>query len=140
MSKHARAKLALVLATLVCCAAEAQVPIGTTPAVGRSSAHREIVPFVTVRALEQDRKKDFAYFGRERGEASAGVCTVDLHARTKRQIVGLELHSLSQVLDELFASEQRVAVYVHGYNADFEQSCRDAAQLQDRLGPEPRLL
>jgi esterase/lipase superfamily enzyme len=91
-----------------------------------------------VRAVEH-RESGLAYFGRERGPTSAGACTVDLDAREKRQVVGLQRRAVSEILDEYFASEPRVAVYVHGYNVGFEKSCRDAARLEERLA-ERRLL
>lgn len=94
---------------------------------------------MTVRAIEHD-KEGFGYFGPRRGEASAGDCTVDLGARAKRQIVGLRRRALSEVSDQLYASAHHAAVYVHGYNVAFEQSCRDAARLQQRLGAELGLL
>ena len=120
-------------------AGSAHVPVGTAPQSDASSVDGETVPFVTVRAIEQQRK-GVTYFGPQRGEASAGACTVDLDAREKRQIVGLRLRTLTEILDEFFAPEDRVAVYVHGYNEAFEQSCGDAALLQKRLGLEYRLL
>jgi len=116
-----------------------QAPIGFASQAEAASANRETVPFVAVRAIEQDRK-GFRYYGSERGEASAGVCTVDSDARTKRQIVELEQRELDDVLDRFFTSGGRVIVYVHGYNVGFDKSCRDAALLQERIGLEHRLL
>lgn len=97
------------------------------------------MPFVAVRAIETDRK-GFRYYGSARGEMSAGVCTVDLDARTKRQIVELRQQGLDEVLERFFTPGSRVIVYVHGYNAGFDDSCRDAALLQERIGLDHRLL
>ena len=44
--------------------------------------------------------------------------------------------------DEIFAGlgDERIAVYVHGYNIGFEKGCRRAARLQHNLGLTGRLL
>lgn len=97
------------------------------------------VPFVTVRAVERDRK-GLRYYGSGRGEMSAGVCTIDLDARTNRQIVELQQQRLDEVLDRFFTPGRHVIVYVHGYNVGFDESCQDAALLQQRIGLEHRLL
>jgi len=132
-------QVAPIVYALVGCTAHAQAPIGFASQGDAASANRETVPFVAVRAIEQDRK-GFRYYGSARGEMSAGVCTVDLDARTNRQILELQQHGLDDVLDRFFASGSPVIVYVHGYNVSFDESCRDAALFQQRLGLEHRLL
>lgn len=132
--------LGLIMGTLVGWNVNAQAPIGLVPHADNSSVNRAMtVPFVTVRAIEQNRK-GLRYYGRERGEASVGDCTVDLDLRKNRQIFGLEQRTLDEVLDRFAVPDGRVAVYIHGYNVDFEQACRDAALLQERAGLEDRLL
>jgi len=131
--------LALILGSLVGGNVCAQVPIGAAPHASSSSASRETVPFVTVRAIEQSRK-GFRYYGLERGETTAGDCAVDLDARKNRQIIALQQLALNDVLDQLAVWTGRVAVYLHGYNTTFERSCREAALFQERVGLEGRLL
>jgi hypothetical protein len=115
------------------------VHIGVAPKAAGSSTNRETVPFVTARGMEQQRKGS-GYYGTKRGEVSAGDCTVDLDARKNRQIIGLVQLGLDEILDRYFALGSRVAVYVHGYNTSFEEACRQAALLQERVRLEQRLL
>ena len=131
--------LGLILGTLVGWNVDAQVPIGVGPHADDPSANRVTVPFVTVRAIEQN-KKALRYYGPERGEASVGDCTVALDARKNRQIIALHQRTFDEVLDHFAGSGGHVAAYIHGYNVSFEQSCRDAALLQKRVGLEGRLL
>jgi pimeloyl-ACP methyl ester carboxylesterase len=131
--------LALIMCALVGRSVHARVPIGFASQADAESADRVTVPFVAIRTIEQDRK-GFRYYGSARGELSAGVCTVDLDAKTNRQIVELQQRALDDVLDRFFTSSSRVTVYVHGYNAGFDESCRDAALLQERIGLEHPLL
>jgi esterase/lipase superfamily enzyme len=132
--------LVIALATLACCCAGAQVPNGSGPHENDPAANTPIeLPFVSVRAIE-DGKQGRSYYGAERGESSAGICTVDLDARKKRQIIDLRVTDADEVLDRLGEASGSVVVYVHGYNKTFEQSCHDAALLQAHVGLEGRLL
>ena len=132
--------LGLIIGTFAGWNVNAQMSIGVVPHVDSSSANRVMtVPFVTVRAIEQN-KKGLHYYGIERGEASVGYCTVALDARKNRQIIGLQQNTLDEVLDRFSGLDGKVAIYIHGYNVAFEQSCRDAALLQERVGLEGRLL
>jgi esterase/lipase superfamily enzyme len=131
--------LILVLAALLARGGAAEVPIGTGYDVAASSVRPTIVPFVSVRAIEQDRE-GHRFYGSERGETTAGNCTVDLGVRKKRQIIGLQQIGIDQILDALASSDDGVVIYVHGYNVSFERSCRDAAMLQNRVGLDGRLL
>ena len=132
--------LGLIIGTFVGWNVNAQMSIGVVPHVDSSSANRVMtVPFVTVRAIEQN-KKGLRYYGTERGEASVGDCTVALDARKNQQIIGLQQHTLDEVLDRFSGLDGQVAIYIHGYNVAFEQSCREAALLQERVGLEGRLL
>ena len=128
----------MFLVSLLGASANAQVQIGLTPQEAHSSS-LETVPFVTARAVEQHRKA-FDYYGTRRGELSAGDCTVDVDARKHHQIVGLQALDLDEIVDRFLAADGRVAVYVHGYNVSFEEACRQAALLQERLKLGHRLL
>jgi esterase/lipase superfamily enzyme len=97
------------------------------------------VAFVSVRAIEIDRDGR-RFYGSERGETTAGVCTVDLDVRKKRQVIGLQQRDIDRTLDTLAGSDDGVVIYVHGYNVSFEESCRDAAILQKQVGLDGRLL
>ena len=129
----------LILSALVSWHVDAQVPIGVMPPADDPAANRVTVPFVTVRSIEQDEKA-LRYYAQGRGDVSAGDCTVDLDAKKRAQILGLEARTLDEVLDRVAESSGNVAVYVHGYSVTFEQACRDAALLQERVGLEGRLL
>ncbi len=132
--------LGLIMGTLVGWNVNAQVPIGVVPDADNPSANRVVtVPFVTVRAIAQN-KKGLRYYGTGRGEASVGDCTVALDARKRRQIIALQQRTLNEVLDRFTESDGHVAVYIHGYNVAFEESCRQAALLQERVGLDDRLL
>jgi esterase/lipase superfamily enzyme len=131
--------LGLIFGALVGWQASAQVPIGAAAPVDNAAANRVTVPFVSVRAIEQ-AKNTLRYYTEARGEASAGECAVDLDARKRTQVIGLQQRTLDEVLDRLAEADGSAVVYVHGYNVTFEEACRDAALLQKRVGLEGRLL
>jgi esterase/lipase superfamily enzyme len=118
-------------------AGHSQVPIGLRAPPGDLSM-REVVPYVTTRAIEQNRDV-LEYYGPRRGELSAGDCTVDLDARERHQIIGLEQRGIDEIIGR-FSEAGHVVVYVHGYNVSFEDGCRQAALFQDRVRLEQRLL
>jgi hypothetical protein len=100
--------LGFVLSVLVSWHADAQMPIGVVPPTDHRSANSVILPFVTVRAIEQD-KKALRFYAQGRGDVSAGDCTVDLDAKKRAQIVGLEPPA-----DGYWIAKSRYnAVYVH---------------------------
>jgi len=119
--------------------AGAQIPIGIDPGVEDPTNRLTIVPFISVRAIDEDRDGN-RFYGSERGESTAGICTVDLDVRKKRQIVGLQQREIGETLEALAGSDDGAIVYVHGYNVSFERSCRDAATLQAQVGLDARLL
>jgi esterase/lipase superfamily enzyme len=129
----------LVVGILAAWNAHAQVPIGTVPLSNGPTSDLVVVPFVTVRAVEQDRKER-RYFGSERGAASAGECMVSLDARKKRQTLAVRQRAFDETLNHFAETGGHVTVYVHGYNVSFEQSCREAAALQERVGLQDKLL
>jgi pimeloyl-ACP methyl ester carboxylesterase len=140
-NQRALHELVLPLLLFVLCSADAhsQVAIGLKPRAGDVSMHREIVPYVTARAIEQNRHA-LEYYGQRRGELSAGDCTVDLGAPERHQIIGLEQRGIDEIIGRFGEAAGHVVVYVHGYNVSFEDGCRQAALFQDRVRLEQRLL
>jgi esterase/lipase superfamily enzyme len=131
--------LGLIFSALVGWHASAQVPIGVAGPVEHSGAARVTIPFVTVRAIEQN-KKGIRYYSQGRGDVSAGDCVVEPEARKSQQVIGARQRTLDEVLDALAKSDENIALYVHGYNTTFEQACHEAALLQDVTRLEGRLL
>ena len=117
------------------------------------------VPFVTLRnRTGSDDPEEF--FGGARGEPRAGVCTVSFSPiRALEEIaeaapfyVPDEKVRLAAVGEtspgRLFAEVEsflagdngNIVIYIHGYNIDFEKSCRRGAIFQRALGLQDRLI
>jgi len=117
------------------------------------------VPFVTVRNRTEDSKSS-EYFEGTRGQLSAGICTVsfspiwglDEIAESAPFYIPDETIKLTDFdeikLDQLFheiaqfsqKDNGNIVIYIHGYNIDFEKSCRRSALFQRALGLDDRLL
>ena len=117
------------------------------------------VPYVTLR----NRTKSSVpsdYYGGSRGQLHAGICTVsfspiwglDEIARSVPFYIpdeAIELTNLQEVeLNKLYSEIAQfpkknignIVIYLHGYNIDFEKSCRRSALFQQALGLHDRLL
>lgn len=117
------------------------------------------VPFVTLRNRTGD-SEPAKYYGGSRGQLEAGFCTVNFSpiwglediAETipfyipdeKIEMVRIQeasLEDLGRSIKSLPARDHgNLVLYIHGYNIDFEKSCRRGALLQRALGLEERLL
>ena len=117
------------------------------------------VPYVTLR----DRTNSTVpsdYYGGSRGQLHASICTVsfspiwglDEMARSIPFYIpdeAIELTNLQEVeLNKLYSEIDQfpqknignIVIYIHGYNIDFEKSCRRSALFQRALGLHDRLL
>ena len=117
------------------------------------------VPFVTLRNRTGETGPA-NYYGGSRGQLEAGFCTVSFSpiwglediAETvpfyipdeKIEMVRIQEASLDFLERAIKALPHRehgnLVLYIHGYNIDFEKSCRRGALLQRALGLEERLL
>lgn len=117
------------------------------------------VPYVTLRN-RTDSTNLSEYFGGERGELSAGICTVSFSPIWGLNEISesvpfyipdetIELSALKEIeMDYLFSAIDKfpkkdignIVIYIHGYNTDFEKSCRRSALFQRALGLNNRLL
>ncbi len=117
------------------------------------------VPFVTLRNRTGDTEPS-SYYGGSRGILEAGFCTVMFSpiwglediAETipfyipdeKIELVDIEEASLEKLGREIKSLPDKehgnLVLYIHGYNIDFEKSCRRGALLKRALGLEERLL
>ncbi len=114
------------------------------------------VPFVTLR----NKLPESGKFGGQRGALHAGTCTLSFSPirvledlansapfyipDEKIAIDQITESSIDQLLSTIESSAEAAGgstvVYVHGYNIDFEKSCRHGAVLQRSLGLYDRLL
>jgi len=117
------------------------------------------VPFVTLRN-RTGSSSPAEYFGGERGEPTAGVCTVAFSPIRALEGIAeaapfylpdekIELAAIRETpLEDLFSGVESflhgdggaVVVYIHGYKIDFETSCRRGAIFQRALGPQNRIV
>jgi esterase/lipase superfamily enzyme len=117
------------------------------------------VPFVTLRNRTGDTEPS-NYYGGSRGKLEAGFCSVSFApiwglediAETvpfyipdeKIEVVNIQEASLGKLEREMKSLPDKdsgnLILYIHGYNIDFEKSCRRGAILQRALGLEERLL
>lgn len=117
------------------------------------------VPFVTLRN-RTGRTEPSDYYGGSRGSLEAGFCTVSFSpiwglediAETvpfyipdeKIELAGIRESSLTELGREIRSLRDKdngnLLLYIHGYNIDFEKSCRRGALLQRALGLKERLL
>jgi len=117
------------------------------------------VPFVTLRN-RTDSSSPADYFGGSRGEPRAGICTVAFSPIRGLEEISeaapfyipdetIEIAALRETpIEHLFSEVEsflgkdngNVVIYIHGYNIDFEKSCRRSAVLQRALGLHDRLL
>ena len=122
-------------------------------------AEEVTVPFVTLRDRTGDPEPS-TFYGGSRGKLEVGFCTVSFQpiwglediAETipfyipdeKIEVVRIHEASVAELeseIKQLSAAENgNLVVYIHGYNIDFEKSCRRGALLQRALGLEDRLL
>ena len=99
-----------------------------------------VVPFVTTRKIESDRKSR-SYYGDGRGPRSWGHCVVELDESNKASVKAQVKAVVPESgLPARLKESSRIVVYVHGYNIGFEKGCRRAARLQSQLGVEGQLL
>jgi esterase/lipase superfamily enzyme len=117
------------------------------------------LPYVTLRnRTESNNPADF--FGGKRGQLSTGICTVsfsaisgvDEIARSAPFYIPSESIKLSDIqeitLEQLAVeieqypdkSDRNIVIYIHGYNTDFEKSCKRSAVFQRALGLDHQLL
>ena len=117
------------------------------------------VPYVTLRNRTENSKLS-EYFGGTRGQLRAGICTVSLSSIWGLDEIAesvpfyipdetIKLTDLQEIeLDQLFSeiaqfpqkNNGNIVIYIHGYNIDFEKSCRRSALFQRALGLQDRLL
>jgi esterase/lipase superfamily enzyme len=117
------------------------------------------VPYVTLRNRTESSKLS-EYYGGSRGQLRAGICTVsfspiwglDEIAKSVPFYIPdetIKLADLQEIqLDRLFneiaqfpqKNDGNIVIYIHGYNIDFEKSCRRSALFQRALGLHDRLL
>lgn len=117
------------------------------------------VPYVTLRNRTKSSRPS-EYFGGSRGQLHTGICTVSFSPIWGLdEIAGsvpfyipdeaIELTDLQEIeLDKLYSEIAQfpnknignIVIYIHGYNIDFEKSCRRSALFQRALGLHDRLL
>ncbi len=117
------------------------------------------VPFVTLRNRTGDNEPS-DYYGGSRGRLEAGFCTVSFSPLwglediagavpfyipdKKIELVAIQEVSLADLGREIALLPEKnqgnLVLYIHGYNIDFEKSCRRGALLQRALGLKERLL
>ena len=117
------------------------------------------VPFVTLRNRTGETEPS-NYYGGSRGSLEAGFCTVSFSPiwglediagavpfyipDEKIELVGVQEFSLADLGNDIALLPEKnhgnLVLYIHGYNIDFEKSCRRGALLQRSLGLKERLL
>lgn len=117
------------------------------------------VSYVTLRNRTKSAEPS-DYYGGSRGQLHAGICTVsfspiwglDEIARSVPFYIpdeAIELTELQEIeLNKLYSEVAQfpkknignIVIYIHGYNIDFEKSCRRSALFQRALGLHDRLL
>lgn len=117
------------------------------------------VSFVTVRN-KTGSSEPSDYFGGNRGQMSAGVASVEFSPiwglediaqsapfyipDTKIDLAHLKEIPFGTLVEETkrFSNQDNgnLVLYVHGYNIDFEKSCRRSGIFQKSLGLQDRLL
>lgn len=156
--------IGFILLIVCCCPArlsgaeQPSLPEGDRGFMERK-AEQVSVPFVTLRNKTGD-PEPANYYGGSRGNLEAGVCTVSFSplrglediADTipfyipdeKIALERIEQASLTELergIESLPGKDQgNLVLYIHGYNIDFDKSCRRGALLQRALGLEERLL
>jgi len=117
------------------------------------------VTFVTLRnRTESSTPSEF--FGGSRGKMQAGVCNVTISPiwgldnlaesipfyipDEKIELTDIRETPTNELFEEIELLSQRdnanLVLYIHGYNIDFEKSCRRSAIFQRELGLQDRLL
>ena len=129
------APYALVTLCVLVSACASRVPLSES----ELDASRGVqVPFLTNRDL-QTNGEDEQYFGNGRGEPGSGICSVHLDApeklRGKARVVAVR-----QTPGFVPAAEERLVLYVHGYNIGFEKGCRRSARLMQNADLHGQLL
>ena len=117
------------------------------------------VPFVTLRNRTGDIEPA-NFYGGSRGKLEAGFCTVAFSPiwglediaqsipfyipDEKIELVDIQEASLKELGQKIKSRPDRdqgnLILYIHGYNIDFEKSCRRGALLNRALGLEERLV
>lgn len=151
----------LILTALFCSASIADAENDTKSNKSLLDQQPEIinVPFATLR--DKTGSKDFAdYFGGMRDELRTGTCSVSFSPiwglgeiadsapfyipDEKIKLTGLQETDPDNYFDELESFIQKnngnIVIYIHGYNIDFDKSCRRSAIFQRSLGLQDRLL
>ncbi|MCG6929080.1 MAG: alpha/beta fold hydrolase [Desulfofustis sp.] len=118
-----------------------------------------IVPFVTLRN-RTGKMEPSDYYGGSRGSLETGFCTVNFYPiwglediaesvpfyvpDERIELSGIKESSLTELEREIRSLADKdngnLVLYIHGYNIDFEKSCRRGALLQRALGLKERLL
>lgn len=123
------------------------------------SAEKLPVSFVTLRNRTESNLPT-EYFGGTRSQFRAGTCTVSFSPiwkldqiaeavpfhipDEKIDVADIGETSLEHFYNKVGSFAQRdngnIVIYIHGYNIDFEKSCRQTAILQRALGLHDRLI
>ena len=127
----------LVFLCLLTSACASRTPISEVTLDGSQAVR---VPFLTNRDLENNRDGE-QYFGNGRGTLGAGSCSVYLEAPEKLRGKARVL-AVNQEADAALpvAADDRLVLYVHGYNIGFEKGCRRSARLTENAGLHGQLL
>lgn len=96
------------------------------------------MPFLTNRVLRTDSDGQ-QYLGNGRGEPGSGICSVHLEEPEKLRGKAKVLR-IQQSSDLRLIAEQRLVLYVHGYNIGIEKGCRRSARLTENAGLHGELL
>lgn len=101
------------------------------------------IPFLTNRVASVNRKGELRYAADSAEETTGGRCQLRVHELPDAEVV-VERYvpvPADDAIGSLDAgTNERVTLYVHGYNIGLERACRDAAVLARRTGFEGRIL
>lgn len=127
---------------LVGCAS--RVHVGPSPVVEVPAEAATVVEvaFMTNRRLET-LDDGLKYYSGSRGTLTVGLCRVALRDAQDNdgQLLDITPAPAAGLLSDLVEpGPGGLIVYIHGFNEDFERSCRRAALLQERLGIGGRML
>ena len=101
------------------------------------------VPFLTNRIASVNRKGELRYAADPADETTGGLCQLRVHQLPDAEVVVEQYKPVpaGDAIDSLEpGADERVTLYVHGYNVGLERACRDAAVLARRTGFEGRTL
>ena len=120
----------LVFLCLLTSACASRTPISEVTLDGSQAVR---VPFLTNRDLENNRDGE-QYFGNGRGTLGAGSCSVYLEAPEKLRGKARVL-AVNQEADAALpvAADDRLVLYVHGYNNDIKDVLVAAGEMERRF-------